>query len=289
MAILVTGGTGKLGSRVAKLLLDAGAEIRLLVRDRSRLTGFDSIEVVEGDYSKPESLKSAFEDVSRAFIVSLHGPPVERAALHKNAFDAAAKANVRFVVYTSYQGVSEDSTFTLGRDHYLSEQSLQDTGLTYAALRNNFYMDYAHNEVRSDGVLASPSGDGPVAWVSRNDIAELVAHLLLNPLSSSEAFDVTGPEALKFSELAQLLSRLSGKQITYQEETIEEGLAWRRKFDLPSWDLEAWFSGMVALGKGEIAAVSNTIERFLGRRPCSLAEFYELHPEKIEALKQHIE
>lgn len=289
MTILVTGATGQLGSIVAKNLNEAGTQIRLLVRNKNKVTDFDNAEVVEGDYTDHASLRLAFKGVERAFIVSIHERPMERAKLHRNAFDAAAEAGVRFVVYTSFQGLAENATFSMARDHYLSEQYLEASGLTYAALRNSFYMESAHEQVRADGILASPSGDGKVAWVCREDIAQVAAHLLLNPPQESEAFDVTGPEAPKFSELAHLLSGLSGKRVTFQEESYEQGLAWRKEFDLVDWDLDAWMSSVMAMGRGENARISNTVERFLGRKPCSLREFYSRNPSYIESLKRLLE
>ena len=87
MTILVTGATGQLGSKVAKKLNESGAQIRLLVRNKDKVTDFDNVEVFEGDYTDPASLRLAFKGVERAFIVSIHEPPMERAKLHRNTVE----------------------------------------------------------------------------------------------------------------------------------------------------------------------------------------------------------
>ena len=286
--ILVTGASGQLGKKVAKQLETAGDALRLMVRDRKKAPDIQNAEVVEGDYDNPVSLQAAFKGIDRAFIVSLHERPMERAKLHRNAFMAAAAAGVTSVVYTSFQGAAENSLFSMGRDHWQSEKYLKQSGLTYTALRNNYYMETAHEEVNENGLIRNPAGDGRVAWVSRDDIAQVAAHLLLHPMQTSTAIDVTGPEAPKLSELARLLGDLSGKPIEFQLESYEEGLAWRKEYGLVDWNLEAWMSSDMAKGKGEASKVSDTVERLLGRKACALREFYERYPSYLTALKDHL-
>src|SRR4051794_8806817 len=104
--ILVTGATGSVGGRVARLLADRGQSLRLLVRDPSRAPKLDRAEVVTGDYSDPSSLPAAFLDIETAFIVSGYARPGERWRLHANAVDAARAAGVSRVVYLSFQGAA---------------------------------------------------------------------------------------------------------------------------------------------------------------------------------------
>lgn len=286
--ILVTGASGQLGKKVAQQLEQAGAPLRLMVRDRNKAPDIQNAEVVEGNYTDPASLQAAFNGIERAFIVSLHERPMERAKLHRNAFMAAAAANVAYVVYTSFQGAAEDSEFSMGRDHCRSETYLKESGLTYTALRNNYYMETAHEEAGDNGLIRNPAGDGRVAWVSRDDIAQVAAHLLLHPMQGATAMDVTGPDAPKLSELAKLLSELSGKPIEFQQESYEEGLAWRATYGLADWNLEAWISSDMAKGKGEASAVSDTVQRLLGRKACSLREFYKKYPSYVAALRDHL-
>lgn len=290
--ILITGASGKLGRKIVTQLEKAGEPLRLLVRDRNRAPEVKGIEIVEGDYSDRPSLKRAFSGVQKAFIVSLHEKPMERAELHRNAFEAAHQAALEYVVYTSFQGVAEDASFNMARDHYQSEIFLKESGLHFTALRNSFYAETAHQHVDEKGFLRSPSGDGRVAWVARDDIAEVVARLLLDPPPTSEFLDVTGPEAPKLTELAVLLAKLSGLHIRYADETYDEGLAWRKAvakdLGLAEWDLEAWMSGCVAMGSGETGTVSDTVQRITGHRATSLCELYAKDATLIENLKEMV-
>lgn len=285
MKVLITGASGHLGRRVAHKLAQSGLSLRLMVRNKAQAPKIPGAEIVTADFGDTESLRRAFEGIERAFIVSLHQRPMERAELHRNAFNAAANAGVSFLVYTSFQGAAQNATFSMARDHFRSEQYLQESGVKYAALRNSFYMDDAHREVNEDGMILSPAGNGRIAWVCRDDIAELAAHLLQNPLAESEAFDVTGPEALSLSGLAELLSELTDRSIKYGEESYDKGLAWRGGYGLVDWDLDAWMTSAMAKGEGANAHVSETIDRFLRRKPRSLSEFYASYPKIISALK----
>jgi len=107
--ILVTGATGKIGSSIAKHLERLGKELRLLVRDLNKLSDFPEAEKVTGDYGDVDSLDRAFRGVSSAFIVSGYAEPGERAKLHRNAFRAAQRAGIRYLIYLSTLGASSDS------------------------------------------------------------------------------------------------------------------------------------------------------------------------------------
>ncbi|WNJ17688.1 SDR family oxidoreductase [Pontibacter sp. G13] len=293
MNILITGATGHLGRRVVHRLSSEPINLRLMVRNPAKLGDPPGMEVVQGDYADPSSLQSAFQGIDRAFIVSLHERPMDRAKLHRNAFQAAARAGVKQIVYTSFQGAAADATFNMGRDHAQSEVYLQETGLTYVALRNNFYQSTAHHVVSSNGKILNSEGDGRVAWVSRDDIADLAAHFLMNEVPESRILDVTGPSAISFSELAAIYCELTGLDIQYQPEDRETGMERRAteapKYRLKDWDLEAWNSSEMAMGRGEAAEVSSTVAEYLGRRPISLREYYRFNPEILEQLAEFVQ
>ena len=119
--ILVTGATGKIGSSIAKHLERLGKELRLLVRDPNKHADFPEAEKVTGDYGDVESLDRAFTGVSSAFIVSGYAELGKRAKLHRNAFQAAQRAGVRYLIYLSTLGASPDSRFPMSCDHYESD------------------------------------------------------------------------------------------------------------------------------------------------------------------------
>jgi len=119
--ILITGASGRVARRTAELLAREGYILRLMTRSPRRAPTLPGAETVHGDFSETATLKNAFEGVSAALVVSASGEPGERARLHRNAFDAAARAQVGHVVYLSLQGAAVDSKYPFSRDHYLIE------------------------------------------------------------------------------------------------------------------------------------------------------------------------
>ena len=138
---LITGASGRVARRVAELLAQRGFGLRLMTRTPQRAPRLEGVEVVRGDFAAPATLDDAFAGVSNALVVSGSGRPGERARLHENAFEAAARACVGHVVYLSLQGASSISRYPFSRDHKLSEQYLAAIGIPYTVLRNAFYLD----------------------------------------------------------------------------------------------------------------------------------------------------
>ncbi|HKL88131.1 MAG TPA: SDR family oxidoreductase [Salinibacter sp.] len=284
--ILVTGASGHVGGRVADLLAERDYDLRLMTRTPDALSGRNRESVVQADYAEPDQLDAAFDGVDVAFLVSGYAEPGTRARLHKNAIDAAARAGVQHLVYLSFQGAAPDSHFPMSRDHYQTEQFLKESGVPYTALRDNLYLDLIPELFGPDGVVRGPAGDGTVAWVSREDVAQTVAAALANPAAHAGTYDVTGPEALSLADTADRLSSLLGTPLRYEEESVEEGRAWRRQLDVPEWEVETWLGSYRAIAAGELAAPSDTVERFTGQPPARLDDYFEEHPELLDPLRE---
>src|ERR1039457_7256722 len=132
--ILITGASGRVGRRPAELLASEGRPLVLMTRTPQRIPRLVHAEVVYGDFAEPASLDSAFASVTTALVASGFAEPGKRARLHRNAFEAAARAHVQHVVYLSLQGAGPDSKYPFSRDHFLSEQYLASTGLAFTVL-----------------------------------------------------------------------------------------------------------------------------------------------------------
>jgi uncharacterized protein YbjT (DUF2867 family) len=142
--------------------------------------------------------------------------------------------------------------------------------VTYTFIRPNLYLDYVPDFFPDDGVVRGPAGDGRAAWVSRDDLAAVLAAVLTQGGHENATYDVTGPEALSLAETADRLSALVGPPLSYQPETREQALAWRRGLGAPEWEVDAWVSSYEAIAAGELASVSDTVLRLTGspaRRP----------------------
>jgi NAD(P)H dehydrogenase (quinone) len=271
--ILVTGATGKIGSSIARHLELLGKEFRVLVRDPNKLADFPEAEKITGSYGDVKSLDRAFTNVSSAFIVSGYAEPGERAKLHRNAFQAAQRAGVRYLIYLSTLGASPDSRFPMSRDHYQSEQFLNATGVPHTILQDSFYSELAVQMFNEEGVMKGPGGQGKVSWVGREEIAEAAAKQLAGESSLLGTFPMTGPSALSLSETAALLSSLRHRTLRYEDEPVGAAREWRSKLGVPVWEVDTWVGSYEAIAAGEFETVDPTLATILGR-PVSDLETY---------------
>ena len=270
--IAVTGSTGRLGGRVARRLDSAGIPQRLLVRDVSRAPALAATTVARADYSDASTVSAALADIDTVFMVSAAETP-DRVDQHRTFIDAAAHSGVRHLVYTSFFGASPTATFTLARDHWATEEYVKASGLAYTFLRDNLYADFFAFMVGDDGVIRGPAGNGRAAAVAQDDIADVVVAVLREPSRHVGAtYDLTGPEALTFSEVAATISRVTGRAVSYHPESIDEAYASRAGYDAPPWQVDAWVSTYTAVAAGELDGVSNAVEEITGHPATSLTQ-----------------
>jgi len=272
----VTGATGRLGGRVARRLAAAGVEQRLLVRDASRAPQLAGTTVAGASFEDTAAVREALTGISTLLMVSA-AENADRLAQHTSFVDAAAAAGVEHLVYISFYGAAADCTFTLGRDHYATEQHIRARGLTFTFLRDNLYADFVGAMVGEDGVLRGPAGNGRVAAVAMDDIADVAAAVLSDPPPHAGAtYRLTGPESLTLDDVAAALSTALARPVSYRPETVEEAYASRASYGAPPWQVDAWVSTYTAIANGEVAAVTDDVPRLTGHPATSLAELLRL-------------
>jgi len=264
--LAVTGATGHVGGRVARLLSAAGVPQRLLVRDPARAPALDGATVVRAEYG--DAAPAALTGVDTLFMVSA-SESADRVDRHRAFVDAAVAAGVGRIVYLSFYGAAPDATFTLARDHWATEEHIRGTGLPHTFLRDNMYADFMPYLVGEDGVIRGPAGDGRTAAVAQDDIAEVAVTVLREPGRHDGAtYSLTGPEALTLHEIAAVL----GPEVRYEPETVEEAYASRARYSAPPWQVDAWVSTYTAIAAGELAGVTGDVERVTGHPPRSLRD-----------------
>ena len=240
--IAVTGATGAVGTRLTARLAAAGARQRLVVRDPSRAPRLAGAEVRQAsDYGAAEEMRAALEGAGTLFLMPAAEAP-NRVEQHTTAADAAVAAGVERIVYLSFFGASPDTTFTLGRDHWHTEQHIRATGVPWTFLRMNLYMDFIPTMVLADGVIRGPAGDGRLAAILRDDVAAAAGAVLTSGGHDGRTYDLTGPEAFSLAEAAELMRRATGKAIRFQDETDEEAFASRAGFGAPEFEVRGWVS-----------------------------------------------
>lgn len=271
-SVAVTGATGGLGGLVARALADAGVGQRLLVRDVGRAPALPGATALPVSYADRAASAAALTGVETLFMVSA-SESADRLDQHRAFVEAAAEAGVRHVVYTSFYGAAPDATFTLARDHHATEGYLRASGMGWTFLRDNLYLDFMAALVGDDDVIRGPAGNGRVAGVARADIARVAATVVRDPARHlGRTYDLTGPESLTMTEIAERLTAQLGRQITFHDETLAEAYASRAQWGAPDWQNDAWVSTYTAIASGELSGVSDDVELVTGRSPLSLSQ-----------------
>jgi NAD(P)H dehydrogenase (quinone) len=244
----------------------------LLVRDLARAPQWTGAEARRASLDDAEALRQALAGLAVVLMVSAPESP-DRVQQHRRFVDAAVAAGVRQLVYTSFCGAAPAATFTLARDHWATEQYIRQSGLAFTFLRDNLYADFFPDLVGSDGIIRGPAGEGKVAAVARDDVADAAAAVLLAAGDHASAtYDLTGPEALSLGQVAAVLTAGLGRPVSYRPETLDEAYASRASYGAPAWQLDAWVSTYTAIAAGELQTVSSNVARLTGHAPTSLAE-----------------
>lgn len=278
----ITGATGGVGGRTARRLADRGVAQRLIVRDPSRAPELDGAEVrTIAGYHDAQGLQEAAEGVHTLFLIPAK-ESADRLDQHRTAVQAIAAAGVQRIVYLSFLNASPEAAFTFARHHHATEQMVRETGVPFTFLRDSIYLDFTPRMVSADGVIAGPADEGHVAPILRDDIADVAAAVLTEDGHDGQAYDLTGRDRFTLAEAAETMSRLSGKRIVFHDETLEEAYASRAKYNAADWEVEGWVSNYLAIAKGELDVVSDTVQRLAGHEPVTLAEYVEAHPEALE-------
>ncbi|MDQ4143265.1 MAG: NAD(P)H-binding protein [Actinomycetota bacterium] len=279
-----TDPSGEIGRRVADRLATRGIPQRLVVPADSPVPTLPNTErVTTTGYGDLDSMRKALTGVETLFLVPIREHP-QRVHLHTTAVDAAVAAGVGRIVYSSFLGAGPQSTFTLARDHYATEQHIRSTGLAFTFLRGSAYLEVLRWIIGADGVIRGPAGDGRLA-PARDDMADTVAAILAsNGAHDGQTYDVTGPERVSLQQVADEFTLATGRRISYVNETLEEAWKSRRAYGASDWQVEAWVSTYLQIAAGELDVVSDTVPRITGHSALSLREFLKTHPESYEHL-----
>jgi NAD(P)H dehydrogenase (quinone) len=284
--LAVTGATGGLGGRVARRLAKRGAVQRLVVRDPARAPALPDAEVAVAEYGDPAAMRAALSGIETLLLVSATESE-DRIARHLSAVDAAAAADVQRIVYISFLGASADATFTLARHHWQTEQQIRSTGVAFTFLRDSLYMDVLAYFVGPGGIVRGPAGDGRAGFVARDDVADVAVAVLLDGsgVHDGETYNVTGPQALTFRDVADELSRATGRHVGYHAETLEEAYQSRAQYGAPDWMVEGWVTSYLAVATGELDVVTDDVAELAGHPALTFAEFLGRNPTVVDHVR----
>lgn len=221
--ILITGASGQLGRQIVLNALKKveANQIAVLVRDASKVQDLAGlgVDIRIGDYHQTESLKNVFDGISKLLLIS-SSDFNNRIGQHKNVIDAAKNSGVKHIFYTgvSLKDIEHSPLKPMIGDHFLTEDYIKSSGLTYTFLQNSLYAEvipmFLGENVLETGIYF-PAGDGKVPFVLRSDLAEATANLLIEGNHENKTYQLTASNSYSFGDIASILSELSGKSINY--------------------------------------------------------------------------
>jgi uncharacterized protein YbjT (DUF2867 family) len=278
--ILITGATGRVGGATLKQLSTRAMPVRALVRNAEKavLVAGPLVETVIGDLAQPRSLESALDGITAALLVSPLDP--HQVELQGNFIDAAKRAGRVHVVKISGLGTALNSSVRSGRWHAQTEKHVEDSGLPFTHLRPLFFMQNILRfapTIRASGEFVGSLGQGKVAMIDVDDIAAVAATALTTDAHAGKVYILTGPEALSYSDVAERLSRILGRTITYKDVSLAVMRERLLASGMPEWHVDVQVDFSTALSAGHASAVTSTVEAVTGRPARTLEQFIREH------------
>ncbi|MGG1572533.1 SDR family oxidoreductase [Fictibacillus sp. NRS-1165] len=270
MKMLVTGATGKLGARIVETLLKTvpADQLAVSVRNPEKAEGLRArgVEVRHGDFDQPGSLDSAFAGIDRLLIISADGDNETRIRQHTDAVAAAARAQVKFIAYTSLANARESKLF-LAPPHQAAEEAILKTGIPYSFLRNNWYLE---NEMGSiQGVIAgapwvTSAGSGRAGWAMQQDYAEAAAAVLAGNGHENTVYELSG-KLMTQEELASAVGNVLGKEVPVQQVDDASYADMMKGAGVPDFIIPMLVDIQKGIRDGELEVESKGFEKLLGR------------------------
>jgi uncharacterized protein YbjT (DUF2867 family) len=275
--ILVIGGRSKVGAALIGELLGRGEQVRALVRAGEPADHLaTAAEVVTGDLADEGSLVTAMAGIEKVFLLS--SPHPDAVGWHRNAIDAARRTQVQLLVRSSILGADRESPAEFISAHTTCDRYLEDSGLPYVIVRPNLFLQNIPEStipaIDTSGTFYADAGEARISMVDTRDVAAVAALALTEPGYAGAHFDVTGPEALSYTDVAAKLTSVLGRRISYvgaSDDAVRQALL--------GAGLTTWFAGaLVGLYQdyrrsgtdGYAAQVTETVQLLTGRPARSL-------------------
>jgi NAD(P)H dehydrogenase (quinone) len=272
MTIVVTGATGPFGRHAIETLLRNGTPASEIVGVGRQIEKIADLGVATRrvDYDDPESLRAAFEGADRVLFVSA-SEAGKRLEQHRNVVEAAKAAGVSLIVYTSIVK-ADTSDLLLAAEHQATEQMLIDSGLPYVFLRNSWYLENYDIAAALDRGLVGASGHGKISAATRFDLAEAAAAVVAGEGHERQVYELGG-EPFTLPELAAVISRESGREVSYTDLPEEKYTEVLVGAGLPEGFAAVLADSDRGAAKGYLHAEGDDLARLLGRPVTPLVSY----------------
>lgn len=266
--ILIIGASGVVGSEIGKQLKELGHNVRLTTSKKSsKIQDTFHINLTTG-----EGAKEAFNGIDRAFFLSPGGYADQYKILFP-LIEEAKNRSLKKVVLMSAMGADADPSSPLRR----SELELEKSGVPYNIIRPNWFMQnfntfWIHG-ILAQGKILLPAGNAKTSFIDARDISSVAVKLLTTDEKNNQAFNLTGPEAITHSQVANVLTETTGKKIVYSETTSEEFKSTLLTAGLPADYVDFLALIMGYLKAGYNSALTSSVKDILGREPISFQNY----------------
>ncbi len=273
MKIAVTGATGQLGRLVVNKLKDKVSSGDVVALARSPEKGKDlGVEVREADYNRPETLDRALGGIDTLMLISA-SEVGKRKAQHENIVEAAKKAGVKWIVYTSLLH-ADKSSLSLAGEHSATEGLLKKSGIPFTLLRNGWYTENYTASIPgalAAGAFVGSAGDGKISSAARADYAAAAVAVLTQKGQEGKVYELAGDNAYTLSDLAAEISKQTGKNIPYKNLPEAEYAKVLTEVGLPEAIAKAIASWDVAASNGALFDDSRQLSALIGKPTTPLA------------------
>ena len=289
MKLLITGATGKFGTKVMEILLKTVPANQLAVSvrnpEKAEVLRAQGVDVRQGDFDQPETLDAAFAGVDRLLLISADGDNETRIRQHANAVAAAERVGVSFIAYTSLANAQESKNL-FAPTHQATEADIVKTGMPYSFLRNNWYLE---NEISGiQGVLAgapwlTAAADGKVGWALQQDFAEAAAAVLVGEGHENTIYELSG-KPLTQEELAAALGEVLGKEVPVQQVDAAAYAEIMAGAGVPDFVVPILVEIQKSIRVGSLDVASNDFKKLLGHPATPINEALR---QILDGLKQN--
>jgi uncharacterized protein YbjT (DUF2867 family) len=280
-SILVTGASGNIGSEVVRQLSSAtpAVNIKAAVHSAQNIKNVkdgDRVKVVPIDYNESDTLREALKDVDKLFLLTPDVPNAHELA--SNAVIEAKKAGIRHIVKQSVMGADLEADVGTMRLHRQVEKIIEQSGIPFTFLRPNEFMqnfiNFHSSSIKENNAFYIPLEDAKVSLVDVRDIAAVAVKSLIDEdKHKNKTYLITGPEALSYHQVAEILSNATGKRISYVNISEEEAKAAMKEIGMSDWLINTVSELSDYFRKGKASEVSAAVEEVTGKKPISFYQF----------------
>lgn len=275
----IIGSTGNIGNELIDLLSDARSSVRAVLRNINKSRNLPSVAWIQADMENESLLDTVLAGTDRLFILTGNHPGFGQVQVR--IIEAAERLGVKHVVKLSALGASPHTKSPLAHEHWLAEEALKKSGMSWTILRPHVFMQNWLGElaatVRAEGVIYAAIGEGKIPFIDARDIAAVAAKALLHPAKhSGKTYVLTGGEAIGYNTLAEALSKATGRPIMYKSLSMDEMRSRLESQGFKPNMIESYLAlASYQKAGGATERISDDIVDVLNRPPRSAEQFAE--------------